>query len=255
MTASQVNAERQARYQWAAGLVAGGSVLDAACGVGWGTAVLARTASAATGVDISPAAIADAQREHADVAQFQEGDLQDLPFAEDEFDHVVCFEALAHVAEPAQVVDELCRVLRPGGMLLISCPNRDGYPPGNPLHLSALSSEELERVLAARFANVAVHRQQSYHASLLTSADLLAHNDPATPIEVTVTKLSGGAPGSELHAVAVASDGLLPAQPAELALGDFVDFDEQQALLREWQERAVKAEATALAHARKLRSR
>jgi SAM-dependent methyltransferase len=229
-------------------------VLDAGCGDGWGTAALAEIGATAVGVDFAPAAIAEARGEHGDKASFAEADLRDLPFEDGEFDHVVCFETIAQIAEPEQALDELHRVLHPGGLLLISSPNRSAYPPGNPLHLSEMTSEEFERLLRARFANVAVHRQQSYHATLLGTPELLAHDDPDAQVQAVVSKVVGGQPGSELHAVAVASAGELPPAPAELVLGELVDYNEQQAHLEEWRERAVQAEATALAHSRKLRA-
>lgn len=250
---SPPNPERHARYCWAAELVVGGRVLDAACGAGWGTALLARRAGEAVGIDLSPPAIAEARREHGERAGFHEGDLCEMPFGDGEFDHVVCFEALAQVDETGRALDELRRVLRPRGTLLVSAPNGGVYPPGNPLHRSEIESVELEALLGARFARVAVHRQQSYHASLLGSTELLAHDDPTPPIEASIVKSVGGPQGSELHAVAVATDGELPAPPAWLALGELVDYEEQRAQLEEWRERAVKAEAQALAQARQLR--
>ena len=252
--ASHPNLERHARYRWAAEALAGGRVLDAACGVGWGTALLAGGCAEAVGVDLSPAAIAEAREAHGEAARFERGDLRELPFGDGDFDHVVCFEALAHVADPPQALDELRRVLRAGGALLVSVPNGAVYPPGNPLHRSELDSAELEALLGERFANVAVHRQQSYHASLLGSASMLAHDDPAAPIAADVVKALGGAPGSELHAVAAAGDGELPPPPAVLALGELLDYREREARLEEWRERAVAAEARAAAQARKLRS-
>jgi SAM-dependent methyltransferase len=249
-----LNPEHHVRYAWAAQVIDGGRVLDAACGGGRGTALLAQSATEAIGVDFSPAAIADARRDHGDVADFREGDLRDLPFGDGEFDHVVCFEAIAHLAEPEPALDQLRRVLRAGGVLLVSSPNAAVYPPGNPLHLSQLAGERLERLLAARFARVAVHRQQSYFASLLGPGELLAHDDPSAEVSARVAKLSGGPPGSELHAVAAASDGELPPPPAWIALGGSVDWKRQQELLEEWQERAVQAEAQALALSKQLRA-
>lgn len=246
--------ERQGRYRWAAELTAGRRVLDAACGAGWGSALLAAGGAEVVGVDLSPATILDARREHGDRVDFREGDLCDLPLSDGEFDCVVCFEALAHVATPERALDELRRVLRPGGLLLISAPNRSVYPAGNPLHLCELDSAELERLLRARFGNVAVHGQQTYFASLLATRESLALQNPAEELAARVIKLSGGPPGSELHAVAVATDGELPPAPAWLALGEEVGYAAQQRRLEEWQERAVQAEAKALALERELRT-
>ncbi len=244
--------KRQARYRWAAEVVPGGQVLDAACGGGWGTALLGESA-AAVGVDFSPPSIAAARRAYGERAEFVEGDLRELPFADGEFDSVVSFEAIAHVDDPAVVVGELHRVLRPGGMLLISAPNRRVYPSGNPLHLSEIDSAELEGLLRRRFASVAIHRQQTYFASLLCDEATLAHSDPATPIAPRTIKLSGGPPGSELHAVAVGTDGKLPPAPAWLAVGGDVGYAEQRRELEEWRQRAVRAEAAAEALRRELR--
>lgn len=216
--------------------------------------MLAESAVEAVGVDLSPIAISEARSEHGDGARFLEGDLREMPFEDGEFDHVVCFEALAQVAETEQVLDELRRVLRPGGVLMISSPNRDAYPPGNPLHLSEIDSAELEVLLAKRFAKVAVHRQQSYHASLLGTTEILAHDAAAEPLRAKILKTVGGPPGTELHAVTAATDGELPAPPAWLALGELVDYDEQQSQLEEWRERAIEAEAKVLTQSRELRS-
>ena len=232
--------ERAVRYRWAAGAVAGGRVLDAGCGAGWGTALLAREAEA-VGVDLSPAAIAAARREHGEEAEFAEGDLGALPFGEAAFDAVVCFEALTHLADPAAALAELRRVLRPGGLLLASAPNPAAYPAGNPLELSRIEPAELEAMLGERFAKVAVHPQRACLASLLGEP-------PAEPV--------GDAPpgGPVLYAVAAASDGPLPPAPALLATGEPLDPAGEARELAEWRERAVRAEARALALARELRS-
>jgi ubiquinone/menaquinone biosynthesis C-methylase UbiE len=235
--------ERYARYGWAARLTASARVLDAGCGTGHGTAILAEHARSAVGIDVSPPAIEDARRDHEKRAEFLEADMRRLPFSDGEFDAVVCFEAISHLAEPGLALDELRRVLARGGLLLVSSPNRGVYPPGNPLHLSEMTSEELKRSLSRRFANVAVYRQQDYHASLLCSEATLAHENPAVRVDAEVTKVAGGPSGSELYAVAVASDGALPGEPAHVALGEDVDYEEQRRLLEMWQERAIRAEA------------
>jgi SAM-dependent methyltransferase len=244
--------EQQARYRWAAGLVGGGRVLDAACAHGWGTAVLAESAETAVGVDFSSAAIMAARRAYGKQAEFVEGDLRELPFTGKGFDSVVCFEAIAHVDDPARVIAELHRVVRRGGLLLISAPNREAYPAGNPLHLSPISAGEFQDLLQQHFANVGIYRQQTYFASLLCDDAMHLHNDPAVPVSPRTIKLSGGAPGSELHMIAIATDRELPTAPAWLAIGEEVDYEEQGRQLAEWRERAVQAEAEAEALRREL---
>ena len=128
-----IEAEHHARYRHAAQLVAGRSVLDAGCGVGWGSVVLAGAGAArVTGLDIDAAAISDARR-RTDAVGFVRGDLADLPFADASFDVVVCYEAIEHVAQPLVVLDELRRVLTADGVLdgLLAEPRR--VPTGKPV--------------------------------------------------------------------------------------------------------------------------
>jgi SAM-dependent methyltransferase len=238
--------EHHARYRWAAPLVASARVLDAGCATGWSTALLAGHARHATGIDSSPQAIAEAERNHGGAATFRQADLTRLPFDDDEFDAVVCFEAIERVAEPGRALDELRRVLRPDGLLLISCANRNVYPPGNPLHVHMYAPDELEAALCERFASVAIHRQQTYLASLLCANEILEARDPARPIRSEVAKAIAQAPGEELYTVAAATatDAMLPPPPNHLALGTATDGDWER-LIRHWQQRAIHAETQA----------
>jgi SAM-dependent methyltransferase len=103
----------------------GARVLEAGCGVGAQTVILARNSPAAqfTSVDMSPDSVATAR---AAVAQagfknvsFQVADIFHLPFPETGFDHVfVCF-VLEHLREPLNALKHLVRVLRPGGTLTV----------------------------------------------------------------------------------------------------------------------------------------
>jgi O-antigen biosynthesis protein len=241
-----VNLEHQARYEWAARVAVAGTVLDAGCGIGSGTALLAMDAKEAVGVDSSPAAIEDAQREYGERATFRVGDIRCLPFEDGEFDVVACFEAIAHIAETDAALDELRRVLRPGGTLLISSPNRGAYPPGNPLHLREVTSDELRTSLSSRFANVGMYGQRTCFASLLGVSDVPARDTLPTRIRAGVTKLVRSPPGSEPYSVAAATDGALPPEPTEVVLGEHLDYEEQQRKLDVWQRRAVEAEAEVL---------
>ena len=245
--------EQIVRYGWAAESIGGGRVLDAACGVGWGTSVLATVAEAAIGVDFSRPTVEEARRVHGDRGRFVEGNLQRLPFDAGHFDHVVCFEALAQVEDAEAVLEELCRVLCPDGLLFVSAPNPIVYPAGNPLQLSEIGLERLERALRARFANVAVHGEQLHFVSLLGDAELMLQDDPGITLYPRMRKSVGCALGDALHAVAVASNGELPPSPARLALAEVVDCEGQQRLLESWQERAIEAEAEAFVLKRQLR--
>jgi len=104
----------------------GGAVLDVGCGTGEITARLAELYAEATfvGVDLEESHLARARARCArfgDRIRFEIGDAQALPFGDGAFDYVVCRHVLQAVADPARVIAEIVRVMRPGGrMHLIS---------------------------------------------------------------------------------------------------------------------------------------
>src|SRR5262245_31216724 len=97
--AGEIWYEHWHRYHFAASLVAGREVLDVACGEGYGSALLARSAAQVTGADIAPAAISHARGRYAGQPNlaFCEADCAALPFADGSFDVVVSFETIEHI--------------------------------------------------------------------------------------------------------------------------------------------------------------
>lgn len=148
-----MEAEHRGRYWWAAQLAAGRDVLDAACGTGYGAAILADAGAASvSGIDLDPDAVAEARRACGERAEIVVGDVRTLPFDDASFDLVVCWETIEHVAEGDRVVAEFRRVLRPDGLLLISSPNPDVYPAGNEHHVHEYRPDELLALVAAEFS-------------------------------------------------------------------------------------------------------
>ncbi len=242
--AGMIEAEHQARYAWAAQLAEDRVVLDAGCGVGWGTRRLAQAgARRAVGLDLDAPSIDSARERGGGEAEFVRGDLLKLPFDDASFDLVVCFEAIEHVERPEDVLDGLRRVLRPDGILVVSSPNRGVYPAGNPFHLRELSSGELETNLRSRFANVSMYRQQTHLGSMVSDDRDFAIDDPSVLLDAGLHKISAGEPGQELYTVALASDAPLPPMKGVAYLTDPLDakhFMEQIGVL---EHRALLAEA------------
>jgi len=152
----EIRYEHVHRYAFARQFVAGLDVLDAACGEGYGSALLAGRAASVTGVDLSAEAVAHArERYRADNLAFQEADCTDLPFEDACFDCVVSFETLEHLRGQEALLAGFVRVLRPGGFLLVSTPDRVVYTDrlgnDNPFHVAELDRAEFEALLARYF--------------------------------------------------------------------------------------------------------
>ena len=231
--------EHMARYLLASRFVEGHTVLDAACGTGYGATMLQRAGAASVmAVDIEPDAAV-----HFD-GPVTGADLALLPFADNSFDRVVCFEAIEHVAAPGDALDEFARVLAPGGMLFISTPNRDHNVPGNPFHEFEFTFDEFTHALEKRFVHVKVLGQQPYAASsigvlpasLRPSLDHVA----SRPLAALQSLPADGAQ----YMVAVASDHELPDIDTLTVLGDSVE-------LRWWHQQLADSHAAANEAARR----
>jgi ubiquinone/menaquinone biosynthesis C-methylase UbiE len=92
----------------------GMSILDVGCGPGYVSAAVAERGTNPTGLDFSAEMIAIARKTFPRL-EFQEGDAQNLPFADGSFDRVIANFALLHLSHPEKASAEACRVLRPGG--------------------------------------------------------------------------------------------------------------------------------------------
>ena len=99
------------------------SILDDGCGGGYVAAGLASRAVSVVGLDVSLAAVSAAGASVRGAA-FLAGDAHRLPFADEVFDAVILSEVLEHLDRPEVVMAEAARVLKPGGSLLVTGPNR-----------------------------------------------------------------------------------------------------------------------------------
>ena len=148
-------------------------MLDVACGEGYGSALLARGATHVAGVDISAEAIAHAKARYASLANadFSCAPCTALPLADGSVEVAVTFETLEHIDEQALFLDEIARVLKPGGVLVLSCPNKLEYSDkrgfANEFHVKELYREELAALVGARFPHLAWYGQRPSFFSVI----------------------------------------------------------------------------------------
>lgn len=170
-----VRHQHLARYRWACRFVEGQQVIDAACGTGYGAAMLAKEGRAATveGFDLAPEAIAESQSRYAsDVVRFAEGDVTRLPAADQSCDVFVSFETIEHLPNDEPYLAEAARVLRPAGRFICSTPNRRLFHPGagladkplNPFHVREYEREEFAALIGRFFGKVEWYGQTRFGA-------------------------------------------------------------------------------------------
>jgi 2-polyprenyl-3-methyl-5-hydroxy-6-metoxy-1,4-benzoquinol methylase len=156
-----------ARYAFAARRVAGKRVLDLACGVGYGSAMLkAAGAAHVTGVDVSDEAVAYARAHNAaDGIAFVCSD--GMTYAPDAaFDVVVSLETIEHVPDARGFVRRLAGLVAPGGVLVGSVPTTLSTDI-NPYHLHDFSADEFRALIRANGLSIVDEMTQTQRYSPL----------------------------------------------------------------------------------------
>lgn len=167
------------RYHLAANYVRDGdTVLDSACGMGYGSRLLAWQSGAARviGIDLDQEAVLYATENFAQGERrvsFQAADVLRLDFlADNSIDLFVSFETLEHVPYPDRLIAEAKRILRPGGRFMVSVPNQwvneDGIDP-NPYHLHVYDWKRLTQELRPDFLLEAAYAQTAGGGMKLTN--------------------------------------------------------------------------------------
>jgi SAM-dependent methyltransferase len=203
------------RYEFAAPLCRDRDVLDAGCGVGYGSAFLASSARRVVGVDLDPDAIAYARERYARPnVEFRVGDLVDLDLPDAFFDVVCSFETLEHVSDVDAYLGEMTRVLRPEGVFVVSTPQAEATTeaPENPFHRVELSRADFEALLRRVFGEVELfgqRRLQTARHRLMQRVDVLGLRRRLEFLR-PASRLLGTAPTAEVTAdgIVIERDGL-----------------------------------------------
>jgi 2-polyprenyl-3-methyl-5-hydroxy-6-metoxy-1,4-benzoquinol methylase/glycosyltransferase involved in cell wall biosynthesis len=156
------------RYAYATQFVRNKRVLDLACGEGYGSYLLAKTAKSVAGIDIDNNSIKHARNKYIKQnLEFRVGSITEIPIdGERLFDVAICFEALEHIEDHQKLLSEVKRLLTPDGVFIVSTPNKTVYSDepqfNNPFHVHELYFDEFRELLEKYFKNVKFLGQRIY---------------------------------------------------------------------------------------------
>lgn len=137
-------------YHAAAQRIAG-DVLEIGTGAGYGIEVVAPHARRF--VTLDKHAPAPELLARPDV-EFRQAVVPPLAFPDGSFDCVISFQVIEHIRDDRRFVDEIHRVLRPGGRFIVTTPNAPMSLTRNPWHVREYTAAELRQLLGSRFARV-----------------------------------------------------------------------------------------------------
>ena len=213
------------RYVFARELARGKRVLDAACGEGYGSALLADVAQSVLGMDIAEAAIEHARSRYGARAnlRFERGDCTALALPPASFDLIVSFETLEHVEAQQALVAGFERALADDGILIISSPDKRTYSDvsgfRNEFHVRELYREELLALLSPHFPHVRLYGQKLLFQSAIWTLDSGAQTVAAST--ATANQPQAGLDYDPLYFIAVCAKQALPeALPGVALFGD-----------------------------------
>lgn len=166
-------------YEWIAARVAGARVIDMACGEGYGSDTLARTAHSVVGLEANLEAFDHARlRYRAENLRFERGMVENHG-EPGSFDAVVFLQTIEHVHDPVAVLRHVRSLLAPGGTAFVSTPNVLTLAPsgaaksGNPWHLKEYRAAEFRDLCGTAFESVQL--LGLFHARKLRVHELALH--------------------------------------------------------------------------------
>lgn len=207
------------------------SVLDLGCNSGYGTNILATRAQRVVGLDVSARAIALAQSRHKGAnIEFKVIDGVRIPFEDNSFRVITCFQLIEHLVEYDAFMSEVKRVLEPDGIAIFTTPNAllrldPGMKPWNPFHVREFDAEGFEGTLEQHFEHVlilALYGREPVHRIVADRADRIRRSARAR-----ASTESTGTPG---HALLRAAKALLPAGLVAIIAGRGAPEDQGRSL-------------------------
>lgn len=135
-------------------------VLEVGFGEGYGTNMIAQLTDSVIGLDVNEEAVHYADKRYAsDNCTFKLFDGDRIPFADAEFNAVVSYQVIEHIEDDRAYLEEIARVLKNGGCLVLTTPNRKhrlepDQDPWNSFHIREYSDSQLKRLMEKVFTKV-----------------------------------------------------------------------------------------------------
>jgi ubiquinone/menaquinone biosynthesis C-methylase UbiE len=170
------------RYALAQKITKDKVVLDIASGEGYGSFLLSKNAVKVYGVDIDEKSINHAKVKYASSKniEFTVGSTDAIPLPDNSVDVVISFETIEHHDKHDLMMEEISRVLKSDGIMLISSPEKSIYAerdPHNPYHIKELTLSDFEKLLNRNFKNVKLFNQRFVIGSLINPIDQKNRSD------------------------------------------------------------------------------
>lgn len=153
-----------ARYQFASQFVRNKVVLDLACGIGYGSEILLKKGKAdkIIAADVSQGAIKKAKENYNhEKIEFKKMNAENITLPTSSVDVVVSLETIEHLKSPSLFLQEIQRVLKEDGLLVVSTPNKLQTRENNPYHEKEFIKNEFKKILKKYFRNVIFYFQQN----------------------------------------------------------------------------------------------
>jgi ubiquinone/menaquinone biosynthesis C-methylase UbiE len=243
---NDITIEHLHRYAFAKEFIKNKVVLDIACGEGYGSNLLSSEADSVTGVDIDTRTIIHAAKKYRRKnLRFLQGDVEKIPCDTHRIDVTISFETLEHTNDHVKMLEEIKRVLKPEGILIISTPEKKTYKdaPGselNPFHIKELYEKEFTDLLSRFFKYHVQLNQDSFLSSLIVhpnaSETRIYRGDYADIQEVISI--------TPRYIIAVCSDREISALPSSI----FISRDILEIILREKAESVKRSFSYKIGH-------
>lgn len=180
-----VYGEHVVRYEATVQLAKGKIVLDIACGSGYGSALLAKTAKKVIGVDVDKQAVDYAIANYGSKnIEFLVGDATSIPLETDSVDVVVTYETIEHIEDYKKFMQEIKRVLKPDGLAIISTPNDKEFMQGNHFHIHQFELAELKTLIGNYFTEQKPYLQAEWISNIILDKQKISSEWQA-PIQTT----------------------------------------------------------------------